>query len=262
MFVTIINDCKDANAFGRQATRAAALFQTAVHTVGVGGYAELEAAGNLVDVLDASMGLPGVILVNVAPRHGSGKQWPNGTPFGYFWYQQTLVVSSIAGMTLSLVKKMRTLEECRVLDIPTVMQYAVQNKLLSESHSDHIIHTQFRSFHFLPFAAKWVFDTYQLPSTRYDVKHIQDVESSVWWIDNFGNCKTTLLPEDVGFSIGSIIETKIGNFQCFSRLKDVPNEQAGIIVGSSGLEEKRFLEIVVQGENAAERFGLYTGSKI
>lgn len=41
MFVTIINDCRDANVFGRQATRAA-LFGCTVNPVAVAD--ELEAA--------------------------------------------------------------------------------------------------------------------------------------------------------------------------------------------------------------------------
>src|SRR5688572_12965729 len=98
MFVTIINDCKDENAFGRQATKAAALFGCSIVTVGVDS--DIEAAGNLIDCLDAGEGKEGVILVNVAPRHGDAKKWPNGTPFGYFLYKETLVVTSIDGLTL------------------------------------------------------------------------------------------------------------------------------------------------------------------
>ena len=73
MFVTIINDCKDSNTFGRQETRASLLFNTHIATVGVEYGVTLEAAGNLIDILDASEGAKGVILVNIAPRHPAAK---------------------------------------------------------------------------------------------------------------------------------------------------------------------------------------------
>ena len=96
MFVTLITDCKDDNALGRSTTRLSTLFDCNITTIGVNGWdADLEAAGNLIDMLDASEGKKGVILVNVAPRHKSGKKWPNGTPFGYFHYKDTLVVISV-----------------------------------------------------------------------------------------------------------------------------------------------------------------------
>src|SRR5512141_546524 len=115
MFVTLINDCRDANAFGRQATKAGALLGRLVVTVGVRN--DLEAAGNLVDALDAAEGREGVILVNVAPRNGDAKKWPNGTPFGWFKCGGTLVVASIDGLTLSLAKKLGLFEAVHVFDI-------------------------------------------------------------------------------------------------------------------------------------------------
>ena len=118
MFVTLITDCKDDNALGRSTTRLSTLFECNITTIGVNGWdADLEAAGNLIDVLDASEGKKGVVLVNVAPRHRSGKKWPNGTPFAYFHYKETLVVTSIDGLTLSLVKKFNLVDRVNVMDI-------------------------------------------------------------------------------------------------------------------------------------------------
>src|SRR6185312_15206020 len=102
MFVTIINDCTDGNTRGRQETRVMRLLNVPVSYVEIGNYSELEAAGNLIDILDATDGDKGVVLVNSAPRHGRGKKWPNGTPFGYFYYKNTLVITTVAEQTLSL----------------------------------------------------------------------------------------------------------------------------------------------------------------
>lgn len=254
MFVTIINDCKDSNAFGRQATRAAALFDAHTQTIGVSS--TLEAAGNLIDVLDASEGKRGVVLVNVAPRNGEAKKWENGTPFCYFYYQDTLVVSSIQGLTLSLVKKHALIHSVRLLDIPTVIDAVIKNGMLPKETGEKIITSQFRSYDFLPRVAQWIMNKIPIPHTLYPLANIPQAPRAVWLTDNFGNCKTTLLPHDLPFYPGKRVQTKAGTFPCFRYLKDVPNGKEALIVGSSGLGKERFLELVIQGGNAAEKFDL------
>jgi hypothetical protein len=139
MFTALINDCRDDNALGRQALRVTQLFDRSPVCIGV--KSDREAAGNLVDLLDAAQGEPGVILVNVAPRHGSAKKWANGTPFGAFWYQKTLVVSSIDGVTLSLVHQFGLITSFTLFDIPTVMTWAEKEGILSASQAQAIVHT-------------------------------------------------------------------------------------------------------------------------
>lgn len=261
MFVTIINDCRDQNAFGRQATRAAALFNAPVATIGV-EFDELEASGHLIDMLDASEGEEGVILVNVAPRHGRGKKWPNGTPFGYFYVGKTLIVSSIDGLTLSLVKKFGLADSLKLLDIPEVTEAMVKENVLTPHDRESIIHTQFRSYVFVPRVAHWIKKGLTVPNSPYSFTEVMDIPQVVWMIDNFGNCKTTLLPKDIDFTPGKTIETKVGTLTCYNRLKDVPNSEAGLIIGSSGYGDDRFLEVVAQGKSAANRFDLKVGSPL
>lgn len=258
MFCTIINDCQDENAFGRQATKSASLFNCPIVTVGV--KSDLEAAGNLIDILDAGEGKEGIILVNVAPRHGDAKRWPNGTPFGYFLYKETLVVSSIDGLTLSLVKKLGLTEEVKLFDIPEVLQFLKDKEIISQYGVKHISRTQFRSLEFLPRVAKWIKDGLDLPTTNYPISEIAGTPNAVWWVDNFGNCKTTLIAEDVDFEKGKIIKFEFGELECFDRLSDVPNETPALIIGSSGLEDKKFLEIIVQGKSAQQVFTLTSGA--
>lgn len=262
MFVTIINDCYDANAFGRQATRASVLFGTSINTVGVDFGATIQGAGNLIDMLDAAEGQEGVILVNLAPRHGEGKRWKNGTPFGYFFYKKTLVVTSVAGYTLSLIKKLGLAKEIYVMDIPTVIAFVEKKKLITKEVGEHIIHTQFRSYDFVPRAAKWIWDGIKIPAEKGSIQDIADAPKAVWWIDNFGNCKTTIFSDEIAHTPGETLKTKFGTVQCYERLKDVPNGEPGFIVGSSGFGEKRFLELVIQGGNASKHFGIKTGDSI
>ncbi|MFH1253636.1 MAG: hypothetical protein V1664_04910 [Candidatus Uhrbacteria bacterium] len=258
MNITIINDCRDANAAGRQIARATALLNGPVSFIGI--TSDLTAAGNLIDTLDALEENPGVILVNVAPRNGAAKKWKNGTPFGYFWYKKILVLASIDGFTLSLIKKFGLAETINVFDIPEVLNYLVANNVLPKELETYITSTQFRSYDFLPRAAAFLINGQKLPTTPLSITEIPDVPPAVWWIDNFGNGKTTLLPEDLKNQTS--LTTKFGSLPYFERLKDVPDKTTAVITGSSGLGEKRFLEIVVQGESAEKKFNLVIGEDI
>lgn len=258
MHATIINDCKDDNAKGRQVARTASLLQGPVSFVGVGS--DLEAAGNLIDVLDAYGEAEGVILVNVAPRSGKAKQWPNGTPFGYFRYNNVLVLASIDGLTLSLVKKLAVTESVTVLDIPTVVTAWQEQGGLESELATHIINTQFRSYDFLPCAAAYLLQQEDLPGQSLHIADVEDAPAAIWFVDNFGNCKTTLTQSDLTGK--SPVETRFGALLYYDRLKDVPDHTAAIITGSSGLCDKRFLELVVQGGSAAKTFKCVSGSML
>jgi hypothetical protein len=267
MFVTIINDCRDDNAAGRQLTRAHALFGAPATLIGVGsviedahGQSDLEAAGNLVDVLDAGEGKEGVVLVNVAPRHAGAKRWPNGTPFCYFRYGETLVLASIDGLTLSLAKKLGLLEDVTVFDVQGASAVFAQAGIVAPEEAVRIAGSQFRSFDILPRAALAFTRGVDVPGELLPLSEISDAPRGVWFVDGFGNCKTTLLSEDLAnthwLSIGD------RRIPFVASLKDVPDAEAAAIIGSSGIANRRFVEIVVQGTSAAETLGLKVGSLI
>lgn len=261
MFITVINDCQDANAFGRQLTRISSLFKFAATPIGVGDYNELYAAGNLIDVLDAAGGEEGVVLVNVAPRGGKGKRWPNGTPFGYFYYGKTLIVSSIDGNTLSLIKKLGLASEINVMDIPTVLSFVRERNIIDATTEDYISKSQFRSYDFVPRVAHWLFTGVEVPSTKLSINEIPDAPLAIWLIDNFGNAKTTLLFSDLIIN-DNLVKTNFGDLKFYERLKDVPDREPAIIIGSSGIKDQRFVEIIVQGLRAETHFNLKQGDLV
>jgi hypothetical protein len=264
MYITIINDCADANASARQQTRVAALFGIQPSFVGVSGSlseaAELEAAGMLIDCLDAAGDAEGIILVNVAPRSGAGKKYQNGTPFCYFRYKNTLILSSVAGLTLSLAKKFKLTGEVRVFDIKASVTKAAEDGLISRAEAEHIVTTQFRSFDFLPRAAKWLYDGRDLGGEVLSLREIPDAPQAVWWVDNFGNCKTTLTKDEL--PEGEKVETRCGTLTRYERLSQVPDGEVALIEGSSGLGDSRFLELVIQGQSAAEKFEITAGDTL
>ena len=137
MFAAIINDCRDENARGRQVARVSELLQCGVAFAGVEG--DLAASGNLIDTLDATGGREGVVLVNVAPRNGSGKQWANGTPFAFFRFEKTLVIASFSGLTLSLVKKLGVVGRLNLVDLTETALLWVRASRISAEHGDVLL---------------------------------------------------------------------------------------------------------------------------
>jgi hypothetical protein len=256
MFITVITDCRDGNAKARQETRYATLFPGA-HISFIGTPSEIEAAGNLVDVLDAAGDAEGIIAVNVAPRHGKAKKYSNGTPFGYFRYKNILVVCTVNGSSLALVKKLGLMGEVTVTDIRTVLTY----EGFDAEMVDFIADSQFRSFDYLPRLAEIVWRKGSTVGEVLPAEEIEVPDVAIWWIDSFGNCKTGLLPEDVGFAEGEEREITIDGLAiratCYQQLRSVPDNHTALTCGSSGYGNKRFLELVVQGSSCAKHYGLH-----
>ncbi len=268
----IITDCVDDETRVRQEVRFRGLFgvlpsfirlTSAMHTV--------EAAGGLVDILGVIGNLPdshntgvNIILVNVAPR-GSDikKKWDNGTPFCYFRVANTLVVSTYEGHCLALARDMGLVEHVELLDIPTVTAAAVEWGELTPNEAERINHTQFRSLQFLPLVALWLHQGRQVPSVAQSLADLPHVANAIWYIDNFGNAKTTIQPEEIGFVEGKKITLAIGkDVMCYNRLADVPQGETALTVGSSGYKSHRFVELVIQRDSAANVHNLHVGDRV
>ncbi len=278
---SIITDCADSNARARQELRFTSLFGAKPTFLGVGAKApDIEAAGNLLDQLDAlsgpsasrNEGTRAVILINVAPRGERIKQkWHNGTPFCYVRVGNVLVVGTYAGRALGLLRECGLADSVEVLDVPTVTAAAVEWGELTRTQAEHINRTQFRSFEFLPRVAYWLTQNKPVPSVAQPIEAGHDINGKVWCIDSFGNAKTTLLPGDIGFSEGKEVVLADGRAAvCHQQLADVPRNETALVVGSSGYGGDRFLEVVVQwhddgfhgSDSAATRHDLSVGATV
>ncbi|OGZ78441.1 MAG: hypothetical protein A2360_04025, partial [Candidatus Staskawiczbacteria bacterium RIFOXYB1_FULL_32_11] len=250
MNITIINDCNDPNDSARQVIRVKSLFKTQPTFIAVKN--ELEASGNIIDAIDANENKKGVIIVNVAPRGGKGKKFKNGTPFGYFWYKKILIVSSIDGLTLSLVNKLKMTKFINILDTEESLNILADKKYIKQEQISYIKNSQFRSFDFEPRVAYYLWKNKSIKSKKISIGEISDVPKAIWWVDNFGNCKTTVFAKEYNLKFGNFLKTNFGKLKYYKRLKDVPDKKPAIITGSSGLGKNRFLEVVIQGKNAAK----------
>lgn len=269
---SIITDCADDNARTRQELRFKTLFGVQPSFLGVSSYNSIEAAGNLVEQLDILTHFPltanaeeSVVLVNVAPRSGDiKKKWENGTPFCMFRTGKTLVVSTYEGHCLALARDLGITSSVRLFDIPTVTKAAVEWGELTKTEATRINNTQFRSLEFLPLVAYWVWRGRDVPSTEQDLSELPSALGQAWFIDNFGNVKTTLTEKDIKFSEGQKVQLSNGEqATCYRRLADVPSGSTALTIGSSGYGDDRFLEVVIgQTGRASERLGLAVGSPI
>ncbi|MBW6441121.1 hypothetical protein K0B03_03765 [Patescibacteria group bacterium] len=253
MQITIINDCCDQNAKLRQISRVGSLFSSSSVNCFC-AKSEIEAAGLLVDAIDSFEGRQGIIIVNIAPRNGRAKKWHNGTPFGFFRYKETLILASLDGYVLSLAKKLNLLEDVYIFDIEEVVK-SIDKQELNEAETNRIINTQFRSFNFLPRAAFWLSHNIDIPYKKYELSSIDNLGQKVWFVDNFGNIKTTYLLEELSDKEDKQYEVAFGQtkikMNLYKHLKDLPDDEIGLVVGSSGIENKRFIEIIVQGKSAS-----------
>jgi hypothetical protein len=202
--------------------------------------------------------------MNVATRgEDVRKRWNNGTPFCYTWVEDVLIASTFDGPGLGLARDWGLIKHVNVMDIPTVMKTAIAWGELTRTEADRIEHTQFRSYEFLPLAARWIFEGRAVPSEVATLEHINSMAGHIWFIDNFGNAKTSYLPEQIGFEEGKQLTLAGGQIAtCHRRLADVPHGSVALTIGSSGFRERRFVEIAVQRGNAAGVLGLNVGDNV
>jgi len=262
MQITIINDCQDQNAKLRQVSRTGSYFKNAsVDCFGVNS--ELEAAGFLLDAIDSFEGREGVILANVAPRNGSAHKWKNGTPFGYFWHKKTLIVTTIDGIILSLANKYDIIGKLYILEIKDVLD-SIKKRELSDDVKSRIIASQFRSFDFLPRAAYWIKNKKTFAKKEFDISQIPNLGGKIWFIDNFGNSKTTIDSKEVldKENVKIRINGNSLNLKFYKCLRDLRDGETGLVRGSSGIYNNRFLEIMTQGKNTANALNIKTGDDI
>lgn len=258
MFATIINDCRDDNARGRQESRLASLLAAPLSFVGVDS--DLEAGVQLIDVLDASEGREGLVLVNVAPRGGHTTKWENGTPFGYFYYHRTLVIASVDGYTLSAVKQFGLAESIELLDTHTAATAMLQAGFIDDVAAVQLPTTQFRSFDFLPRVGAFLMNGNTVPTITYSLDATLALPHAIWHIDNFGNCKTTLTVETLAGETN--ITTRFGTVPFIPHLRDVPDATKALVSGSSGIRQHRFLELVAQRRSFAEATSARIGDDV
>ena len=112
--------------------------------------------------------------------------------------------------------------------------------------------------------AYWVWKGRDVPSTTQALVDLPSAHGQAWFIDNFGNVKTTLTEKSVGFEENKVIELINGvKATCYRRLADVPSGAVALTVGSSGYNDDRFLEVVIgQTGRAAEQLGFAVGASI
>jgi hypothetical protein len=250
-------DCKDSNALTRLQARLSTLFEDcSIYSVGIDS--DTGASGCILDTLDALRvrNSPHIIIGNLAPR--GDKSHKNGAPFYVGKVDKTIIVATKTCFTL--LGKFNLIKEIQETDVETVCK-----KFLSQKEAGRIANSQFRSFEYVPLLALWSYEKKNFPTIRSKVPPL--AENQIWWIDNFGNLKTTLTADEIRSKVkqGKIsikINDKSKTFPFYERLADVPKGTSAIIIGSSGYKDVRFAEIVIQGQSASAKLKIPLGTKV
>ena len=262
--VSVINNCRDHNARGRQESRIhAELLRVGIIPLCtyIGYKHPLEAAMNLIDQIDALGEEMGTVGVNGAPRNGTAHRYENGALFCCFQYKKIWVLATLDSEILSLVRKLGLVKSVFVIHTKDTVARMAKDGFIAQSLCDEIAESQFRSFEFVPRVLAYVFTGHRVCCTEAPIETVVgNPPPAVALIDCFGNCKTTVLAEEL--PRGAEVETAWGSLPYYPQLKSVPDGVGAIVKGSSGLPGKRFAEIVVNGGSAAERFNITVGDRI
>jgi hypothetical protein len=141
-----------------------------------------------------------------------------------------------------------------------VVEVLINAGLVPSNEGDRLLCTQFRSYEWLPRIAYLLWQGDKNASAgAYPHGDILDTPKAIWFIDNFGNCKTTLLHDELHVNGEGTVTTQYGAIPIYQTLKDVPDGEVALVVGSSGIHNDRFVEFVQQGGSAAATFGCKTG---
>ena len=281
--IAYITDCRDENGKGRLKARLTGLFPgCSVQFVGVS--TDYEAALNLVDIVDAYDGRPGIILANVARREGLERKskWPNGPPFAWLQLGNIDIFTTVDGYVVSLLQRMLGRDlKLFVYDIPAT----VPHMGLSAERQAQVINTQFRSFDYLPLLAAQLLGYASLPVTSV-ISEIPNMPLAFFVLTLSGTSKQThcqrmwactmerwhqalswrsesmMHVQAKGGRSASVGFRNVLHLPFYNRLKDIPDGQVALTIGSSGLGSKRFLEIMQQGASAASTLALQSGINI
>lgn len=248
--IAIVSDC-GGQAMSRMMTRYMAIHPDAV-CVPYESRSLLEAAGNIVDAIDALNGRAGAIVCNSAPRRDT--RGTNGSAIVYLQLGQTTIVSTVGA--LGLLKQLMPEMTARAVDVDAFM-----SDLGAERDTFN-----FRGLEVIPWILRRLRDGENLENVSSQQTAFPAVEPCVWLVDTIcgepTNLKLSVLRSEAPwFKPGTEVEMRLGGASpkgigCFERLTHVPAGQLGIYEGSSGLDNERFLEIAVMGGSAAKVLGV------
>ena len=261
--IIILTDCCDANARVRQELRYAALFPNAQISI-LEAKSPIEVSGNIVDALDAARINPDLKIIfvgNIAPR--SDKKHKNGAPFCYSRLSNNILVVGTAP-TFVLLKKFKFAKTVFETDVQAVCEY-FRSDIEKTDSVERITHTQFRSLEYVPRLVRWLWSKRNVPSTLIEIDE-DEFDGKIWLSDIFKNLKivsTSAHIEKVKTEEQIVINGEVYKF--YLRLADVPKDEIGIIIGSSGYrngEDFRWLELAKQGGEAGTALKLGVGDVV
>lgn len=196
------------------------------------------------------------IIVNSARRKGNNN---HNITFGKVVVDDVLIITTLGGYELSLLKKFQILPEgIWAYDIPKVLEWAVESKLITPNYAIFLNETQFRTFELAPLLLLWEsLSLSGLSDCCNTVKEIPDLNNRIVFSDIYGNLKTSefsVYPidydRDFYLKIG---DEERGVIKSYSQLSEIPDGELGLnLWGSSGFNNLRLVELNVKGGSAKD----------
>ena len=146
------------------------------------------------------------------------------------------------------------------IDLLKAITWGKANAALQTEEAECILRTQFRSLEILRIA-KWLVDDEDRACALTDgtVGHFPRLPPAVWYVDNFGNLKTTISANEFPEVRPSLSLTRLPVHRALS---DVPEGTLAWVTGSSGFRGDRLMEIVLRGGSARERLNHLKAGKM
>lgn len=213
----------------------------------------LEAAGNIVDALDA-LGECGAIVCNSAPRRDA--RGTNGSAIVFGRVGEVTIISTVG--PLGLLNRLVPNFTAQAVDVDRYTRECMCNQ--RETFN-------FRGLEVIPWILDDLRNDSQLPYVSTRQTTFPTVEPCVWLVDTIEgrptNIKLSFLRDEAPwFKPGNRISIQFGDLPartliCYERLTHIPDDEAGIYEGSSGLGTRRFLEVAIMGGSAAAAFSVF-----
>lgn len=196
------------------------------------------------------------IIVNSAKRKGNNN---HNVTFGKVVIDDVLIITTLGGYELSLLKKLQILpQDTWAYDIPKVLKWAVDSKLITSDYGVFLNETQFRTFELAPLLLLWESNSLSgLSDCCNQVKEIPDLNNRIVFSDIYGNLKTSefsVYPIDYNRDfLLKIGDEERGVITSYNQLSEIPDGKLGLNVwGSSGFNNIRLIELNVKGGSAKD----------
>jgi hypothetical protein len=280
LVVTLITDCK--SPIGTNSTdlrqqvaslNALSLYNPNIVTIHSQAYQFLRTARLALDTIDESTyhspntdKIDNILMVNCAPREDSViKGQPNGQTFGFQFYKNNLIITTLQPQILAMFKEHGICESFKSVNFESYFNFLANKGYITKDKAHELANTQFRSKNCTITLAKSLIEGQDKGFEFDTLEIIEKVEKRLFIadVDEFGNLKIEDLDNIAqNLQFGKKAKIKLANKEfevnVRARLTDCPLEELALIKGSN----KGKIELVYMGLSSGKSAQQITSATI